>query len=84
MFANIKSLQNPVFVKSTPGIICISPVFYPGGCKLRGHEENRALNESYPKVLEDFKIMEKAPTRAFSWLKVSTRHYAKQTLTHSK
>ena len=40
MFANIKSLQNPVFVKSTPGIIWISPILYPGGWKLRGHEDN--------------------------------------------
>ena len=39
---------------------------------------------------EDFTITEKAPTRAFSWLKVATtaftfktllRHFAKQTLT---
>ena len=46
----------------------------------------RAPDEGYPKVSEDFTIMEKAPTRAFSWLKVPTstltfktllRHYAK-------
>ena len=29
----------------------------------------RASNEGYPKVCEDFTITEKAPTRAFSWLK---------------
>jgi len=41
-------------------------------------------------VREDFTIMEKAPTRAFSWLRAPTsaftlktllRHYAKQMLT---
>ena len=51
-----------------------------------------AWNEGYPNVPEDFTITvtEKAPTRAFSWLKAATsaftfktllRHYAKQTLT---
>ena len=43
------------------------------------------------KVREIFTIMEKASTRAFSWLKVATtaftfktlsRHFAKQVLTH--
>ena len=29
----------------------------------------RASNEGYPKVCEDFTIMEKAPTRTFPWLK---------------
>ena len=51
---------------------------------------NRASNEGYPKVREDFTITEEAPTRAFSWLKAPTsaftlktllRHYAKQALT---
>ena len=32
----------------------------------------RASNEGYPKVPEYFTITEKAPTRAFSWLKVPT------------
>ena len=50
----------------------------------------RASNEGYPKVPEDYTIMEKAPTRAISWLKVATtaftfntllRHYAKRALT---
>ena len=41
----------------------------------------RASNEGYPKVREDFTITEKAPTRAFSWLKAKVlvlshlRHY---------
>ena len=51
----------------------------------------RASNEGYAKVREDFTIMEKAATRAFSWLKAPTstftfmtvkRHCAKQVLTH--
>ena len=46
--------------------------------------------ELQTKVREDFTIMEKAPTRAFSWLKAPTsaftlktllRHYAKRALT---
>ena len=50
----------------------------------------RASNEGYPNVREDFTITEKAPTRAFSWLKAPTsaftfktllRHYAKRALT---
>ena len=45
----------------------------------------RAWNEDYPKVREDFIITEKAPIKAFTWLKASTsplkfktllRHYA--------
>ena len=49
----------------------------------------RASNEGYPKVCEDFTITEKAPTRAFSWLKMllalsHLRHYAKQVLKHSE
>ena len=49
-----------------------------------------AWNEGYPNVPEDFTITEKAPTRAFSWLKAATtaftfktllRHYAKWALT---
>ena len=32
----------------------------------------RASNEGYPNVREDFTITEKAPTRAFSWLKAPT------------
>ena len=51
---------------------------------------NRAWNEGYPEVPEDFTITEKAPIRAFSWLKAPMsaftlktllRHYAKRTLT---
>ena len=51
---------------------------------------DRAGNEGYAKVREDCTITEKAPTRAFSWLKAATtaftfktllRHYAKRTLT---
>ena len=50
----------------------------------------RASNDGYPKFHEDFTIMEKAPTRAFSYLKAPTsaftfktllRHYAKWALT---
>ena len=49
-----------------------------------------AWNEGYPNVPEEFTITEKAPTRAFSWLKAPTsaftfktllRHYAKWMLT---
>ena len=49
-----------------------------------------AWNEGYPNVPEEFTITEKAPTRAFSWLKAPTsaftfktllRHYAKRALT---
>ena len=52
--------------------------------------QDRAWNEGYPKIPEDFTITEKAPTRAFSWLKAPTsaftfktllRHYAKRMLT---
>ena len=32
----------------------------------------KAYNEGYPKVPGDFRITEKAPTRAFSWLKAPT------------
>ena len=32
----------------------------------------RASNEGQTKVRKDFTIMEKAPTRAFAWLKVPT------------
>ena len=42
--------------------------------------DSRASNEGYPKVREDFKIMEKAPTRAFSWLKASTSAFTFKTL----
>ena len=51
------------------------------------------LLELQTKVPEDFTITEKAPTRAFSWLKAPTstfifktlfRHYAKQILTRGK
>ena len=47
----------------------------------------RASNECYTTVPEDFTIMENAPIRAFSWLRVPTinfifktllRHYAKR------
>ena len=50
----------------------------------------RASNEGYPEARDDFTITEKAPTRAFSWLKAPTsaftfktllRHYAKRALT---
>ena len=51
---------------------------------------SRAWNEGETKVREDFTIMEKAPTIAFSWLKAPTtllhlrhlRYFAKLTLTH--
>ena len=51
------------------------------------------LQTKVPKVRKHFTIIEKAPTRAFSWLKVPTiaftfktllRHFAKQALTHGK
>ena len=45
------------------------------------HAETGASNDGYPKVCKDFTIMEKAPIRAFSWLKALLRHYAKQVLT---
>ena len=55
----------------------------------------RVDNWRYPKVREDFTITEKAPTRGLLLLesaystraftfKTLLRHYAKQTLTHSK
>ena len=53
----------------------------------------RAANEGYPEARDDFTIMEKAPTRAFPWLKAPTsaftcktllRHYAKRALIHGK
>ena len=40
----------------------------------------RASNEDYPKAPEDFTITEKAPTRAFFWLKVPTSAFTFQTL----
>ena len=42
--------------------------------------------ELQTKVCEYFTITEKAPTRAFSWLKalLHLRHFSKQALTHSK
>ena len=39
-----------------------------------------ALNEGYPNVPEDFTITEKAPTRAFSWLKAPTSAFTFKTL----
>ena len=54
--------------------------------------QDRASNEGYPKVSEDFSITEKTPTRAFSWFALNLlalshlRHYAKiakRTLTPS-
>ena len=42
--------------------------------------EDRAPNEGYPKVLKDFTITEKAPTRAFSWLKAPTSAFTFKTL----
>ena len=53
-------------------------------------QDTSAWNEGYPNVPEEFTITEKAPTRAFSWLKAPTtaftfktllRHYAKRALT---
>ena len=38
------------------------------------------LLESYSKVREDFTITEKAPTRAFSWLKAPTSAFTFKTL----
>ena len=40
----------------------------------------RASNEGYPKAREDFTITEKAPTGAFSWLKVPTSAFTFKTL----
>ena len=68
-------------------------IFYLMSCTIVIKEWLRAWNEGYPKVREDFAITEKAPTKAFSWLKAPTRaftcktlwrHYAKQALIHSK
>ena len=39
-----------------------------------------AWNEGYPNVPEDFTITEKAPTRAFSWLKAPTSAFTFKTL----
>ena len=67
-----------------------------GGMRQVCHEQNLALDLSSHQVsaskssIRRFVITEKAPTRAFSWLKVATtaftfktllRHYAKQRLT---
>ena len=41
---------------------------------------SRASNEGYSEVLKDFTITEKAPTRAFSWLKVPTSAFTFKTL----
>ena len=38
-------------------------------------EHRLACNEGYPNVPEDFTITEKAPTRAFSWLKAPTSSF---------
>ena len=45
-----------------------------------GGLKTRASNEGYPKVPEDFTIMEKAPTRAFFWLKAPTSAFTFKTL----
>ena len=45
--------------------------------------QDRAWNEGYLKIVEDFTITEKAPTSAFTF-KTLLRHYAKQALTHGK
>ena len=39
-----------------------------------------AWNEGYPNVPEEFTITEKAPTRAFSWLKAPTTAFTFKTL----
>ena len=41
---------------------------------------SRASNEGYPKVPKEFTITEKAPTRAFSWLKAATTTFKFKTL----
>ena len=74
----------------------LRPVLLPLAHLARHHDQcydnttSRASNEGYPRVPEDFIITEKAPSRAFSWLEVSTsdftfkmlllRHYAKRAL----
>ena len=40
----------------------------------------RASNEGYPKVPEDFTIMEKAPSKDFSWLKAPASAFTFKTL----
>ena len=51
----------------------------------RGTCLEEASDEGYHKILKDFSITERAPTRAFSWLKAPIktilRHYAKLALT---
>merc|ERR1712155_356622 len=56
----------------------------------RGHHQCRGESSASKSSIRRFVITEKAPTRAFSWLKPATtaftfktllRHYAKQTLT---
>ena len=39
----------------------------------------KAYNEGYPKVPGDFRITEKAATRAFSWLKAPTSAFTFKT-----
>ena len=48
-------------------------------CKLFAGDSDM-LTEGYPKVREDFTITEKAPTWAFSWLKVPTSAFTFKTL----
>ena len=76
-------------------MVCPPPAPAMGGPRLFTPRppgpELRALSSSAPKsYIRRFVITEKAPTRAFSWLKAGTtaftfktllRHYAKQTLT---
>ena len=46
--------------------------------------ETRASNEGSQRFLEDFTITEKAPTRAFSWLKAATTAFTFKTLCRCK
>ena len=58
----------------------MSTEHHPTSSVATGAEQHRASNEGYPKVHEDFTITEKAPNRAFSWLKASTSAFTFKTL----
>ena len=93
-----------LFLLKVPPLVWRRGVHWPGGCWWRplyncrgglGGAVSSSLSSASPVVLQKVTIRrlvitEKAPTRAFSWLKAATtaftfktlsRHYAKQTLT---
>ena len=61
-----------------PRLISWCPVSSEQSVGTTGLCEHR--NEGYPNVPEDFTITEKAPSRAFSWLKAPTSIFTFKTL----